>query len=364
MQEREENTDDPPPTPEAAAEAAANTLKEKDVERPPPVRTVGVCTSPTAKNSQARGQRAENSGSRGVATSVGVGTSVASTSPIGSPATSTPRATFTFKMSPRTSRRSKIVGSQPLVSVGARQRATTLAARSAVSGAKVRDRRGSGGSDSSTSSSSSAVAAAAAAGRDVLKDQGAAPEAAGNGAEPTSGDLERTLLVDFRSAEFDGQSEEEEKAGGEQPTTDDFEATAVVGFSAGESRDEVVGKREESLLSGGAGTQGGEEMIPTGNGGHPPRNKKRSRVTPLGAGEPNSQPVKGEVGSMRGEGSATSGGINTGDGQNLSGGSGASGGVVHKKRLSDAGVQCARPAETSEIVARGQGRGRCACVVM
>eukprot|EP00903_Cladosiphon_okamuranus_P005834 g5775.t1 len=361
LQEKEENAE-PPPNLEAAA--AANALKERVVDRPPPVKTTA--------SSQARGGRsADISGSRGVATGAGVGTSprasgahsgqVTSSSPV----MSTLRATF--KMGPSSSRRSKIMGSLPLVSAGAMQRATNRAARSALSGTKGRDRGGSGSSsDSSASSSSaSAVVAAAAAGGEVLEDQGA-PKAAGAGAEPASGGLERTLLVEFRSAELDGQSgDEEEDDRGGQPTANDFEATAAVDFSAEGGRGKVVGGREEILPTGGAEELEGEKIVPAGNGGNPLRNKKRSRVTPLGSGEPNNRrPVKGEVGSMAGRGSATTGGVNTGDGQNLRGGSSASGGVVGKKRLSDAGVQCARPAEGSELMGGGLGRGRCRCVVM
>lgn len=426
--DRDEDTDSPltPAAPGAAVAAVAmartTLLKEREkIDRPPTVKTVGVCTSSTAK-SQATGQTAEEGGSSGgVASSVGVGTSPgASVLPASStwnPAT-TPRASFkmsprvsfkinpraSFKMSPRTSRRSNIIASQPLVSInGARQRAVDQAAAPfPVAGTKANDRDGSASSASSTSSSS-ATAAAAASGDVFFKDQGAAtlPEGdddnngrykvAPKSAEPTSDDLEATLLVvaEFRSASESG----EERVSG-VPTTTDFEATAV-DFPVGESRSEVAGKREETA-SGDAEHRGEEETVSSGSssGGHRTswaagagqdgvvaaavkrKKKRKNRVTPLGTGFTNNcQPPNGEeFGSTKEGGSPTStlastdGGVNekgarlntSGGGSNAASGSG----VVHKKQLCDVGLQCARPAETSNVWAGGRGRRTCGCLVM
>lgn len=320
VRERDESAN-PPPTSAAAAAAVV-------------VKTVGVGTSPTAK-SQARGQSAENSGrSSGVRKSVGVGTSPSRTSehtsPVASPTTN-PRATTP---------RSKIA-SHPLLSFGAiRQQARTK-----------------GGDRSESASSFNDSSTSAAAGDAIFEGQGEftlpasgdnsnnSCKATGKNVEPTSNDLEATLLVEFCR-------QSGEKAGGEEPTTNGFAATVVM--------------MDVSAAENG----GGGGMVPASSSGHQPRNKKRNRVTPLGTGNINSQPT-GEVVSIGVEGggsSSTTGRLNTdeGDRQSLSGGSSAHRGVVHEKKLSDAGVQlCARPAETSKKrLAGGLGSGRCGCLVM
>ena len=199
-------------------------------------------------------------------------------------------------------------------------------------------------------------------------------KAEGTSAAPTSdGALGATLLVEYRAAEeFFGGLPGEEKAGG-GPNPNGFEAT-VADVSAQKRRDCDAG-----VASGRSENRRGEhETVPAGvGGGHPPpRNKKRNRVTPLGAGELNSQPpaVMAKTGSAKkGEVAATGGISARGDGcHNLGGGSSASGGggggggsVALRKKSIDAGVQCARPPETSDTLAGGLGsRGNCGCLVM
>lgn len=360
----------------------------------PTAKTVGVGTSPPSLSPTAASQKMSETATTTAVASTAAAASATSDGGNGGNFLKSVGVGTSPMTSPRTGKRGKspISSSHASPNYGAEGKSSGIvAARSPVSGATK------GNDLNATAPAAPAATAQAAADTDIIgKDDDAALFARSEDSgcrvtgerneTPAVNDLDATV-VEFPAGMVGGEKAKEgaATASSGESTTDGLGATLVVNFSPRTHSRRSSSKAPEESLRPIVEKEGrlteGQVLPPDGNdspcaddegftrnrSSHQPRSTKKSRVAPLDAtgGSPPSKQWEGSSTCEEGDG----------DGDNFNRSSGGSVGLWKKKgRENVVGpmktpsgaeeVQCARPAETSQDLARGRAGGKCGCSVM